>query len=325
KVLDIWRRQKLSKFVPDASQCNTFKGFFARGNGYINLIMHLKSAHPSYEKQAKDTYTRGSRLQLQVLEWCIAERMPISFCERPLVRQYAQMSPISITTLHKYLELLYVNVRNEMKASLPQKFGLVLEGWTSNECHFVAIMAVYDAPAFEGVFKPNPALDSAMPDKALCVAGVLPDGGRGRFKRMSLFDLMADTLSTFDRPWEAKRRSATAYWLRQPSLQFSNEGHFGRPCIPIGQNYGADEVPEHPKMPGSPKKDTALQPVLRNKTRWSGTFEMVLRWSWLNADLQKLDHETVKKHKMSAFMLSEDEARDPRSLLGTLNGVTKAI
>ncbi|DAZ99629.1 TPA: hypothetical protein N0F65_001866 [Lagenidium giganteum] len=37
-------------------QCNTCKRFFARGNGYTNLIMHLRSAHPSYEKQAEDAY-----------------------------------------------------------------------------------------------------------------------------------------------------------------------------------------------------------------------------------------------------------------------------
>ncbi|DAZ99630.1 TPA: hypothetical protein N0F65_001867 [Lagenidium giganteum] len=81
------------------------------------------------------------------------------------MRQNTKISPMSATTLRKYLDLLYVNVRNEIKALLPQNFGLVLNGWTSNGGHFVAVMAIYDDPALEGFLKPNP-------DPTLTLAGV---------------------------------------------------------------------------------------------------------------------------------------------------------
>ncbi|DAZ95136.1 TPA: hypothetical protein N0F65_009845 [Lagenidium giganteum] len=133
--------------------------------------------------------------------------MPIRFCERPLVRQNAKMSPISATILHKYLDVLYVNVRNEMKASLHQQFDLVLDGWTSNERHFVAIMAVYNDPALEGVLEPDLALDGASQclTRRFVLLAFCPMADVEDLCAQSLVDLIAiaDTLSTFDRPWEA--------------------------------------------------------------------------------------------------------------------------
>ncbi|KAG3121267.1 hypothetical protein PI125_g396 [Phytophthora idaei] len=39
------------------------------------------------------------------------DRMPVSFCELPIVRRNAKMEPISAAALQKYIDLLYTYVR----------------------------------------------------------------------------------------------------------------------------------------------------------------------------------------------------------------------
>lgn len=70
------------------------------------------------------------------------DRMPLSLCERALVRTNASMAPIAASTLQRYIALLYGYVRDVIAAKLPEKFGLVLDGWSSGGRHFIAIMAV---------------------------------------------------------------------------------------------------------------------------------------------------------------------------------------
>ncbi|ETO81810.1 hypothetical protein F444_03950 [Phytophthora nicotianae P1976] len=70
------------------------------------------------------------------------DRMPVSFCERPLVRKNAKMEPISAATLQKYIHILYTYVRDDIALKLSKKFGVVLSGGR----HFIAIMAVFDDP-----------------------------------------------------------------------------------------------------------------------------------------------------------------------------------
>ncbi|ETP22932.1 hypothetical protein F441_03858 [Phytophthora nicotianae CJ01A1] len=75
------------------------------------------------------------------IEWCVMDRMPVSFCERPLVRKNAKMEPISAATLQKYIDLLYTYVRDDIALKLSEKFGVVIRDGR----HFI-VMAVFDDP-----------------------------------------------------------------------------------------------------------------------------------------------------------------------------------
>ncbi|ETM30490.1 hypothetical protein L914_21834, partial [Phytophthora nicotianae] len=48
------------------------------------------------------------------------DRMPVSFCERPLVRKNAKMEPISGATLLKYIDLLYTYVPDDIALKIPE-------------------------------------------------------------------------------------------------------------------------------------------------------------------------------------------------------------
>ncbi|KAF1785835.1 hypothetical protein GQ600_8228 [Phytophthora cactorum] len=91
----------------------------ARCNTCIN-VSSLR--HPDYQELAAAVFRKGNRFGVTLpdqrtcevfrwVEWCIRDRMPVSFCERPLVRKNAKMEPISAATLQKYLDALYGLVR----------------------------------------------------------------------------------------------------------------------------------------------------------------------------------------------------------------------
>lgn len=78
------------------------------------------------------------------IEWVVEERLPLTFCERRFVRQNARMGSISAKTLASYISSLYDRVQGEIRALLPDKFALVIDGWASGGRHYVAIFAVFN-------------------------------------------------------------------------------------------------------------------------------------------------------------------------------------
>ncbi|ETL83415.1 hypothetical protein L917_16639, partial [Phytophthora nicotianae] len=81
---------------------------------------HLLKRHPDYHDLAVAAFRKGNRFGVTLpdqrtndifrwIEWCVMERMPVSFCERPLVRKNVKMDPISAETLQKYLDLVYLH------------------------------------------------------------------------------------------------------------------------------------------------------------------------------------------------------------------------
>ncbi|ETP27318.1 hypothetical protein F441_00169 [Phytophthora nicotianae CJ01A1] len=63
------------------------------------------------------------------------DRMPVSFCERPLVRKNAKMEPISGATLLKYIDLLYTYVPDDIALKIPEnhRFQLAVNDVLVNE------------------------------------------------------------------------------------------------------------------------------------------------------------------------------------------------
>jgi hypothetical protein len=59
------------------------------------------------------------------------------------VRKYTNLSPISNKTFIKYLEAVSKQVELKLKHELPNKFGLVFDGWSDDDVHYVALFACY--------------------------------------------------------------------------------------------------------------------------------------------------------------------------------------
>ncbi|KAF1791827.1 hypothetical protein PC129_g10449 [Phytophthora cactorum] len=107
---------------PNQVRCNTCQQLYKSGNGYTNQVYHILKRHPDYQELAVAAFRKGNCFGLTVpdqrtsdvfrwIEWCVMDRMPVSFCELPIVRSNAKMEPISAAALQKYIDLLYTYVR----------------------------------------------------------------------------------------------------------------------------------------------------------------------------------------------------------------------
>ncbi|KAG2854150.1 hypothetical protein PC113_g13560 [Phytophthora cactorum] len=156
------------------------------------------------------------------VEWYVMDRMPVSYCERPLVCKNAKMQPISAATLQKFLDAPYGHVREVIATTLPDKFVIALDALTTAFC---------------------------------------PLGDEEHLSAQSLFDLIADTLSTYNRPCE--------------SVLFM----IGDNCseLLLAKIHALMKHLNTIKCRAALRKVTPLAPVLRSVTRWSSTFNMVER------------------------------------------------
>ena len=70
--------------------------------------------------------------------------LPFVFVESALTRKYSKMEPLSRNSLMKYLRLLTAEVEKMVLNELPEKFGIVIDGWSEGNRHYIAVFACYD-------------------------------------------------------------------------------------------------------------------------------------------------------------------------------------
>ena len=63
--------------------------------------------------------------------------------ENELTRKYCNLAPIAENTLKKYMEIVTKEVKVEIKTKLPNRFVLVIDGWSKSSTHFVGVFASY--------------------------------------------------------------------------------------------------------------------------------------------------------------------------------------
>ena len=102
-----------------------------------NKLIHLRALQkPSLlQKKAENLYCW--------LDWICTEMKPFSFIQSALTQQYSRLTPIALNTFMKYMNLVTKKVERKISDELPEKFALVIDGWTKNSNHFLAIFAVW--------------------------------------------------------------------------------------------------------------------------------------------------------------------------------------
>ena len=134
-------------------------------SGYSNLVSHVKERHPGYlqrMQQTLDTISTDRNIQMHSqflcvpkqasnlyswLEWTVMDNNPLSFFEKTLVKKYSKLESVCSKTIGKYIGLLTRKVETLLQKELPGSFGLVLDGWTYGQTHYVGLFAVYPYPA----------------------------------------------------------------------------------------------------------------------------------------------------------------------------------
>ncbi|KAL0231203.1 hypothetical protein GEMRC1_010608 [Eukaryota sp. GEM-RC1] len=109
---------------------------------YQNLKAHVLSHHKNWpellssnnsQPKASTFTTAKSAVKSTTiygwLDWLISEQKPFSTVEKAATRNYSWLAPISRDTLVHYLTQTYFEAFNSVKRQLPQKFGIVVDGW----------------------------------------------------------------------------------------------------------------------------------------------------------------------------------------------------
>ncbi|KAF1785950.1 Zinc finger, BED-type [Phytophthora cactorum] len=152
-----------TELSPNQARCNTCLKVTKSGNGYTNQFHHLLKRHPDNQELAAAAFRKGNP-NMRWVEWYVMDRMPVSYCERPLVCKNAKMQPISAATLQKFLDALYGHVREVIATTLPDKFVIALDALTTAE----AAESNYDEGiqcarrAFDWVGRQYPAFEARL-------------------------------------------------------------------------------------------------------------------------------------------------------------------
>ncbi|KAG2923797.1 hypothetical protein PC114_g4697 [Phytophthora cactorum] len=350
----LFQEETPGKFV-----CSSCSRTYRSAQGFTNLINHLRRFHPSNEAEAETALRETNALRLHIVDartndifrWVllvVMERLTFSFCERQLVRQSTKMTDISEKTLTRCIMLLHQHIHGRIVGVLPLKFGIVLDGWTCGGRHYVSIFAVFDDSSSHPSYarKDDDYFnDLDRPSRRFLLLAFSPVDDEEDLGAQSLFDLIADTLSRFQRPWESM--------LFMVGDNCSVNQYIGRrigaiPLIGCARhrfNFAMNDflAPDKPlltrvhavmkrlttiKCRAMLRKLTHLAPVMRNATRWSSVYAMVKRYTELMPFLLKIDHGSVADYDLESYLLSPCESERVTTLCGDLeklNGVTQTL
>ncbi|ETN06716.1 hypothetical protein PPTG_12757 [Phytophthora nicotianae INRA-310] len=81
------------------------------------------------------------------LEWIVNGNLPLSFVEMESTRRYTKLPPVSTKTLRENMESLTKAVEVHVGNEMPDKFGLMLDGWTHGSEHYLAVFGCYETRA----------------------------------------------------------------------------------------------------------------------------------------------------------------------------------
>lgn len=149
-------------------KCRSCNGIYAQDTkkGYTNLITHLQKEHPDYQESMKKNcetnpfYNKKGNNIFKWINWIIEDNLPFSFCEKETTKKYTNLEPISVDTLMKYIRLTTQKVEKIVADGLPNRFGVIIDGWKEGTTHYIAVYASYADS--EGVSK-QPLLAIAPP------------------------------------------------------------------------------------------------------------------------------------------------------------------
>jgi hypothetical protein len=105
---------------------------------FLTLVLLGVVLRPAHFHQTKAAH------YFKWLHWIVMSNLPFNFCEDERTRQYTNLEFISVDTLMRNLKLLTVTVQKKIAELIPEKFGIIFDGWEDGMGHyFIAIYAVF--------------------------------------------------------------------------------------------------------------------------------------------------------------------------------------
>ncbi|KAF1783753.1 Ribonuclease H-like domain [Phytophthora cactorum] len=273
----------------DFYNCTTFGKQYKRASATrICRTTYGATTRTTSKKPKRMHAAQRTRDLYRWLEWVICDRLPFAFVERRLTRLNAELSTVSEDTLLRYLILLFEVVESRVASKLPESFGLVLDGWTSSNRRYVAIVAVVDS-----------------------ATGNTGTAG-SNLSAQSQYDLIADTSSRYNKPWSAVEfvvgDNCSDYVKKEDEL--ITKVQFLMPKLRTIKGQAILRRGSH------------LSPLLRNDTRWPSTYEMVERYVKHQLLIIQLGYDLLVEHDRVKALLQDLTAFLQRG--ETLNAAEKS-
>lgn len=153
------------KSVIYVCKCGTEKK--SHPNIYTNRIDHLKRDHPGFRLEVTNIKKQNPSSNIMAAFTCpsgvtihswmydvITHSLPLDYVTKESIRDHSRLKSISVKTLKKYINLTGEAVERAIATKLPKKFGIMLDGWSHGDVHYLAIYSVSSAE-----FDDNPNFD----------------------------------------------------------------------------------------------------------------------------------------------------------------------
>lgn len=277
------------------------------GTSNTNLISHILSAHADAyqdissgselgQSQLDQYFSAGKPCNLYGwLDLVINGLLPFSFVEKQIVRTHVKHEPISLTTFMKYMTLLTAQVEQKISLLLPDTLALVFDGWTTDATHYLAVFATFP---IEG--------SDSYGTRLLTIS---PMGDETTLTADEHFEFLSYILDMYGKTWSnvvcligdnASTNKALSNKAKIPFIGCgSHRMNLAMKIVlqsfePILAKINCIMV----KLRGlilaaKLRKLTYLKAKVRNATRWSSTFEMVVRYTQIREFLPSLESEEI--------------------------------
>jgi hypothetical protein len=280
--------------------------------GYVNLINHVISKHKNYEniiqdeKSGKDItsyFDNPDPFVQSVFGWIsliVHENRELTIVEKPLSREFSKLKPISYKTVSKFISLVTKEVEKRISKLLPEKIGLVIDGWSEAGTHFMAVFAVF--PLMEA-----PILLSFSPMLSeIC------------FTAEAHSEYLENCLSFYGKTVnDVIFLVADNAHVNKKLAAMRNWNFIG--CFAHSLNLAIKEIIESDEalkdiikkvsqimtkvansliLMGRLRRLTHLKPALANATRWSSTFQMLDRYYKIRSELTSVLQDNVDNARL---------------------------
>lgn len=206
-----------------------------------------------------------------------------------LSSRFSKIEKISADTLKKYLFKLTAKTEKIIALSLPDSFGIIIDGWTDGSTHYVAVFACFsveDKPSYP-LLAISPLFDEtnmgAESHRAF-IGDVLDLFGKSID---SLKFLVADNAPVNTRLADLLGVPFVGCASHRFNLAVKRYIEDNEQSISMINSLMLKL--RNVKQAGKLRRSTTLEPVTRNATRWSSTYKMLKRFFEIQAFIDEDD------------------------------------
>ena len=213
-----------------------------------------------------------------------------NFVNKVKTREYTKLEPISTNTLLKYAELLTTKVEEKISICIPPTLGIIINGWTHNDIHYLAIFAVYSKQnkIFRSLLTISPLLDEEKLDANSQCEFINYTLSIYNKNKSHLNFIVGDNCSTNKRISDL----LSVHFIGCASHRFNLAvNHIIKSDIEIIAKINRlSSKLKTLKQFAKLKKSTPLRPKTHNVTRWSSVNEMLQRYTEIKPFIDTTDY-----------------------------------